>query len=97
MDILSAYVIGKIRENIKELTFLKTIFTLLLGLFFIYFFGVVYLYISYNLYLGKNVSFYFAFFYGFVVCIAGDLVLTVFSAYISMKLLPVLRKNRYIE
>lgn len=95
--IVAAYVIGKIRENIKELTFLKTIFTLLLGLFFIYLFGVVYLYISYNLYLGKNVSFYFAFFYGFVVCIAGDLVLTVFAAYISMKLLPVLRKNGYIE
>lgn len=95
--IVAAYVIGKIIENIKELTFLKTIFTLLLGLFFIYLFGVVYLYISYNLYLGKNVSFYFAFFYGFVVCIAGDLVLTVFAAYISMKLLPVLRKSGYIQ
>ena len=88
--------IGKIRENVKEFTFLKTIFTLLFGLFFIYLFGVIYLYISYNLYLGKNVSFYFAFFYGFVVSIAGDLVLTIFAAYISIKLLPVLRKSGYI-
>jgi len=95
--IVAAYVIGKIRENVKELTFFKTIFTLLLGLFFIYLFGVIYLFISYNLYLGKNISFYFAFFYGFVVCIAGDLVLTVFAAYISIKLLPVLRKSGYIE
>ena len=94
--IVSAYIIGKIRENVVELTFLKTIFTLLLGLFFIYFFGVVYLYITYNLYLGKNISFYFAFFYGFVVCIAGDLVLTVFAAYISIKLLPILKKCGYI-
>ena len=95
--IVAAYVIGKIRENVKKFTFIKTIFTLLLGLFFIYLFGVVYLYISYNLYLGKNISIYFAFFYGFVVSIAGDLVLTVFAAYISIKLLPVLRKSGYIE
>lgn len=95
--IVAAYVIGKIRENIKELTFVKTVLTLLFGLFFIYLFGVVYLYISYNLYLGKNISFYFAFFYGFVVCIAGDLILTVFAAYISTKLLPILRKCGYIN
>jgi len=95
--IVAAYVIGKIRENAKKFTFVKTIFTLLLGLFFIYLFGVIYLYISYNLYLGKNISFYFAFFYGFVVSITGDLVLTVFVAYISMKLLPILRKCGYIN
>ena len=95
--IVAAYVIGKVRENVLELTFIKTIFTLLWGLFFIYLFGVVYLYISYNLYLGKDISFYFAFFYGFVLCITGDLVLTVFAAYISIKLLPVLRKSGYIK
>lgn len=94
--IVASYIIGKIRENVVDLTFIKTIFTLLLGLFFIYLFGVVYLYISFNLYLGKNVSFYFAFFYGAVVCIAGDLVLTVFAAYISIKLLPILKKCGYI-
>ncbi len=94
--IVASYVIGKIREKVVELTFFKTILTLLLGLFFIYLFGVIYLYISFNLYLGKNISFYFAFFYGFVLCIAGDLVLTVFVAYISIKLLPVLRKSGYI-
>lgn len=95
--VVAAYVIGKVRESVLKLTFIKTIFTLLLGLFFIYLFGVVYLYISYNLYLGKDISFYFAFFYGFVVCITGDLVLTVFAAYISIKLLPVLRKSGYIK
>jgi biotin transport system substrate-specific component len=94
--IVAAYVIGKIREKVKELTFFKTIFIMLFGLFFIYLFGVLYLYIIYNLYLGKNISFYFAFFYGFVVCIAGDLVLTIFAAYVSTKLLPVLRKSGYI-
>lgn len=91
--IIAAYVIGKVRENIRELTFIKALFMMLSGLFFIYLFGVVYLYISFNFYLGKSVSFYFAFFYGFVVCIAGDLLLTVFAAYISIKILPILEKN----
>ncbi|MHC1683023.1 MAG: biotin transporter BioY [Clostridiaceae bacterium] len=95
--IIAAYVIGKVRENVKELNFIKAICILLLGLFFIYLFGVIYLYISYNLYLGRNITFYFAFFYGFVVCIAGDLVLTVFVAYISVKILPLLKKNGYIQ
>lgn len=94
--IIAAYVIGKIRENVEELTFTKAILMLLSGLFFIYLFGVIYLYISYNLYLGKSISFYFAFFYGFVVCIGGDLVLTVFAAYISIKVLPILDKSGYI-
>lgn len=95
--IVAAYVIGKIKENITELTFIKAIFTLFSGLFFIYLFGVVYLYAIYNLYLGKNISFYFAFFYGFVVCIAGDLLITMFAAYISVKILPVLEKSGYID
>ena len=94
--IVAAYVIGKAREKVKELTFIKATGILLVGLFFIYLFGVVYLYISYNLYLGKNITFYFTFFYGFVVCIAGDLVLTVFVAYISVKMLPLLKKSGYV-
>ena len=44
---------------------------LLLGLFFIYLFGVIYLYIIYNLYLGKNISFYFAGVVGAIGVFAG--------------------------
>lgn len=95
--IIAAYVIGKVRENIKKLTFIKAIFMILSGLFFIYLFGVVHLYIIYNLYLGKNVSFYFAFFYGFLICVGGDLVITIFAAYISIKILPILIKSGYIN
>lgn len=95
--IVAAYLIGKMREKVKELTFIKTIGILLLGLSFIYIFGVVYLYIGYNLYLGQSVSFYFAFFYGFVLCIAGDLLITVFAAYISVKTFPLLKKSGYIN
>ncbi|ADL50264.1 biotin transporter BioY [Clostridium cellulovorans] len=95
--IVAAYVIGKIREKIIELTFIKTVLAFLSGLFFIYLFGVIYLYISYNLYLGKSISFYFAFFYGFITCIGGDLVLTVLASYIAIRVLPILKKAGYIS
>ncbi|SMC16696.1 biotin transport system substrate-specific component [Clostridium acidisoli DSM 12555] len=94
--IVAAYVIGKIRENIKELNLFKSILTLLSGLFFIYLFGVIYLYFCSNLFLGQKISLYFAFFYGFLVCISGDILITIFTAYISVKILPILKKSGYI-
>lgn len=94
--IVAAYVIGKIRENIRELTFIKAVFMLLSGLFFVYLFGVVYIYISYNLYMAKKISFYFAFFYGFLICVAGDFMITLFTAYISVKIVPILKRSGYI-
>ena len=95
--IVAAYVIGKIREKIKELTFTKAMGMLLAGLFFVYLFGVTYLYISYNLYLGQPMSLYLAFFNGFLVCIAGDLILTAFAAYVAVKIIPILKRNEYIN
>lgn len=95
--IIAAYIIGKIRENIKEWKFSSAILTLFAGLLFIYLLGVSYLYVIYNFYLGKSVGVYFAVFYGFLTCIGGDVVLTIIIAYISIKLLPALKKNGYIK
>lgn len=95
--IVAAYVIGKIKENIKELNLFKAILTLFSGLFFIYLFGVIYLYFCSNLFLGQKISFYSAFFYGFVICIGGDILITIFAAYISVKMLPILKKSGYVQ
>ncbi len=94
--IVAAYVIGKIREKIKELSFIKAMGMLSAGLFFIYLFGVIYLYISYNLYLEQPISLYFAFFNGFVLCISGDLILTAFAAYVAIKIVPIFKRFGYI-
>ncbi len=94
--IVAAYAIGKIREKIKELSFIKAIGMLLAGLLFIYLFGVIYLYVSYNLYLGQSMSLYFAFFNGFVLCISGDLILTAFAAYVAIKIVPIFKRFGYI-
>ncbi len=95
--IIAAYVIGKIREKTTKINLSKVVFMLTSGLLFIYLLGVPYLYVISNLYQEKNISFYFAFFYGFIVCIPGDLILTLFIAHISIKLLPMLKIGGYID
>ena len=91
--IVAAYVIGKIIENIKSITFIKCFFTVLAGLFFVYLLGVIYLYGIYNLYLGHSVSLYWAFFYGFVIFILKDLTLCIIISLAAIKIIPVLRKS----
>lgn len=91
--IIGAYIIGKIVENIKNINFIKIFGATLSGLFFIYLFGLIHLYIIYNLYLGINKSIGFIFFYGFVTCIGGDIVITIIVAITAVKILSIARKN----
>lgn len=89
--IVAAYVIGKITENIKNITVIKCFLTILSGLFFVYLFGILYLYGIYNFYLGHTVSFYWAFFYGFVVFILKDLTVSIIISLSATKIIPVIR------
>lgn len=91
--ILGAYITGKITENVSKLSFKRALTASLSGLIFIYLLGVPYLYLIYNLYLGQTKSLYWAVFYGFIVCIGGDLVLSVIIAILSVKILPILKKS----
>lgn len=86
--IVAAYVIGKIAERIQEITIPKAFMATLSGLFFVYLFGVVHLYLITNLYLGQSKSFYWALFYGFIVCVGGDLILSIIIAIVAAKMLP---------
>ncbi|MBC2398619.1 biotin transporter BioY [Clostridium tetanomorphum] len=90
--IVAAYVIGKFTERIKELTILKAFLIILSGLFFVYLFGVLYLYRICNLYLGKSMSLYTVVFYGFIVCVLGDAVLSFITAIASAKIVKAMRK-----
>lgn len=91
--IIGAYVIGKVTENIKKLTVIKVFLSTLSGLFFIYIFGVSYMYLIFNLYLGQSKSITWAVFYGFIVCIGGDLILSLSISLIAVKIVPVLAKT----
>lgn len=95
--IVGAYVIGKLVENIyakkQHLSLGKTSMIILSGLFFVYLFGVIYLYLIYNLYLGIGKSFYWALFYGCIVCSAGDIVLSIITAFLSVRIVNIMNKS----
>ncbi|WP_392486860.1 biotin transporter BioY [Haloimpatiens sp. FM7315] len=92
--IVSAYVIGKITEKIKELTLVKALSATLSGLFFVYLLGVPYLYLVYNLYLGESKTVEWAIFYGFTICIGSDLLLSLIVAVTAVKVVSFAKKNR---
>lgn len=95
--IACAYVIGRMIEGMKEVRWTKAFFSILLGLFVLYLVGVPYLYLIYNLYLNDAKSLWWAIYWGFVVCIAGDLILSYIAALLAVRLVPILRKNRFID
>jgi len=70
--IVCAYIVGKLCEN-GELTIVKTFISTLLGIVVLYIFGVGYLFIINNLYLGKAMTFYQAISVGFLPTILFDI------------------------
>lgn len=87
----AAYVIGKLTEKIKRLTFIKALLSVLVGLVFVYLFGVSYLYLIMNLYLHLNKSVGWVVVNGFIIFIGKDLVLSIIIALSSVKIVPVLK------
>ena len=84
--IVASYVIGKLSSKIKDITFTKSLLCVLSGLFFVYFFGVLHLYLIYNLYMGDSKTIGWAIFYGFIICVGGDLIISISVAFLSLKL-----------
>lgn len=95
--IVAAYVIGRIVERMKELTAVKIYFTSLLGLAFIYMLGLIHFYFIKNVYLGKTMSAWLVFYYGFLSSIGGDLVLTIIIAIVGLRVLKALRKSGLVK
>ncbi|ADZ20411.1 biotin transport system substrate-specific component [Clostridium acetobutylicum] len=84
--IVASFVIGKLSSKIKKTNFIKSLMCVLSGLTFVYLFGVVYLYVIYNLYMGDKKTFSWAIFYGCIICIGGDILISIIAAILSMKL-----------
>lgn len=89
--IAAAFIIGKLTENVEKLTFRRALFAVLAGLFFVYLFGLTYLYIIMNCYLHLNKSINWVFVNGFLIFIGKDLVLSVIIALSSVKIHPIIR------
>lgn len=90
--IVCAFVIGKFTEKIKQVTFIKILKPVLLGLFFVYLLGVSYMYMIVNVYFGKAMSVKAAITAGFTPFITSDLILSVIIAYSAVHVIPVLRR-----
>ncbi|AJA46882.1 putative biotin transporter BioY [Clostridium pasteurianum DSM 525 = ATCC 6013] len=87
--IIAAYIIGMLSRKVENLTFVKTLLCILSGLFFVYLFGVVHLYIIYNLYIGEAKTLKWAIFYGFIICVGGDILVSMAASALSLKLKPI--------
>ncbi len=90
--IIGAYVIGYLTERLKKKNIWSIFLCILAGLAVLYFIGVPYLYLINNYYVGKTLSLWLSFFYGFVLCIGGDLISSLIASLLSVKLLPILKK-----
>ena len=95
--ILCSYVIGRLTEKLKDITFMKILRPVLLGLFWVYLIGVSYLYMIINIYLGKAMTVKSAIAVGFAPYIVSDLILSVIIAYSAVRVIPILRKTTLIE
>ncbi|MGI6621797.1 MAG: biotin transporter BioY [Clostridiaceae bacterium] len=90
--ILEAYVTGLIAERIKARNIKNIFLSILSGVGIMYVIGVAYLYLINNYYLGKEFSLWFAFYYGFLLCIGGDLIGSYFASVLCYKLLPIIKR-----
>lgn len=91
--ILEAYVTGLIAERMKARNIKKIFLSILSGVGTLYAIGVAYLYIINNFYVGQEFSLWLAFYYGFLLCIGGDLFGSYFASILCCKLLPLIKKE----
>ncbi|WP_134684770.1 biotin transporter BioY [Brevibacillus migulae] len=93
--VLASYLVGKIIERSPVPRF-STFFTAhLLGLIPVYGFGMLYLYLSMNTWVGESITFWTVFVTGFSVNIAGDLLLAFVGAIIALRLHKVFQQRFY--
>lgn len=92
--IAGAYVIGKVVERERSLSFPRTLAALLLGQAAIYLFGISYLYFNLNYIINKPISLFTTLKIGFLVFIPGDILKTLLAASIMA---PIRRRLLLIQ
>lgn len=90
-----AYIIGRVSQTLSKITFPKIFSAVLLGLGFVYLFGVAYLYLIINFYLHKQMTMSAAITLGFLPYITSDLILSIIVTLTAMRVVPILKRNGY--
>ena len=88
---VGAYFAGKLTENRQHLSYTYLIFVNFVNLFFVYGFGMIYVYIINNFYLNTPIGVWPLFLYCFLLAVPGDIVLCIIAAILGKKLIPNLR------
>ncbi|HZG16991.1 MAG TPA: biotin transporter BioY [Candidatus Bathyarchaeia archaeon] len=91
--VLASYLIGKIIERSPNPRFSTFFAAHLLGLIPVYGFGMLYLYLSMNTWVGESITFWTVFLTGFLVNIVGDLMLAFVGAIIAVRLHKVFQQR----
>lgn len=94
--ILCAYIIGKVTENLQEITFVNMLLPVIMGLLVVYLIGVPYLYLISNIYLGQTMTITGALAAGFAPFIIPDIILGIITVLTGMRVIPILDKNGYL-
>lgn len=94
--IACAYVIGKCMEKLQQVSIKNLFISCMIGLFVLYIFGVTYMYIIYNFYLGSQMGIGAAIMAGAISCAPGDIALCIITSVVGARVVPVLRNNRLV-
>lgn len=94
---IASMIIGYFTENKEYGGFLKTLVIILLGLFFVYFSGVLYLKFIMNVYFRNPMNLYKAISIGFFPYIPADFTLSILAAYSYKFVYKGLRKSGYLK
>ncbi|NMA66521.1 MAG: biotin transporter BioY, partial [Clostridiaceae bacterium] len=84
-----AYITGFVFQRFKKKTTGSIFLSILAGLVVIYFIGVCYLYLIHNFYLGNSFSLWMAVYYGFILCIGGDLLSSYLASVLCRRLFKI--------
>ncbi len=89
--IAGAWVTGRLSEMSGSFSFMKTLVANLAGLLVVYLFGMVYVYIINNYYLGTPIGIWPVVLYCFLLAVPGDICLCILAAVMAGRLRRAIR------
>jgi biotin transport system substrate-specific component len=92
--IIGPIIIGKVCEGSKKQSFIRMFLGCILGVLAIYMIGVPYMFMILKCVVHANITFSKALVVGFLVFLPGDIAKSIFAAYLGMKIVPIIKRNR---
>lgn len=95
--VVASYVIGWFVEGMQEITFEKLFLAAVMGLISVYAIGVPYLYLINKLYIGNDLGAWAALWGGAIICIPGDIITCIITAFVGVRLIPLLKRAQLVN